>query len=96
MMSIKYNKATLNNLEQIFNESDFSIRYERGQFKSGYCILNERKIIVINKFFDVKGRIDSLLDILGYVNITEKLLSDRSKAFLQIVEKNTIKINKVA
>lgn len=95
-MNIKYNKATLNNLEQIFNESDFTIRYERGQFKSGYCILNERKIIVVNKFFDIKARIDSLLDILGYVNITENVLSERSKEFLQIVERNTAKVNKVA
>lgn len=95
-MKIKYNKANLNKLEQIFKESDFAVRYERGQFNSGYCILNTRKIIVINKFFDTKGRIECLLDILGYVNITEKLLSERSRDFLRVVENTTLALNKVA
>jgi len=77
-MKLKYTKTTLSKLEQIFKEADYKVRYEKGQFKSGYCLIYQKKIIVINKFFDVKGRIDSLLDILGEVKISIEELSDNS------------------
>jgi len=87
-MGLKYNKATLKNLQQIFKEAEYSVRYERGQFKSGYCIIHDKKIVVINKFFDEKGKIESFLDILTQVKLEDNVLSDRSKEFLKIVEKS--------
>lgn len=87
-MALKYNKATLSNLEQLFKESDFTIRYEKGHFKSGYCLIHDRKVIIINKFFDEKARIENFLDILNQVKITNNLLSERSKDFLNIIEKS--------
>lgn len=86
-MSVKYNKSTLINLEQIFKESEYTIRYEKGQFKSGFCLIHQKKIIIINKFFDIKGRIESLLDILGQVQLSENVLSEMSKEYLQVVQK---------
>ena len=77
-MKLKYTKTTLSKLEQIFEEADYKVRYEKGQFKSGYCLIYQKKIIVVNKFFDTKGRIDSLLDILGEVKITLEQLSTMS------------------
>jgi len=82
VMSVKYNKSTLNNLEQIFKESEYSIRYEKGHFKSGFCLIHQRKIIIINKFFDIKGRIESLLDILMQVELSDTDLSEGSKEYL--------------
>lgn len=84
-MELKYNNTTLKNLQQLFKESEYSVRYERGQFKSGYCIIHNKKIIVINKFFDIKGKIESFLDILSQVNLQETLLTERSKNFLVVV-----------
>jgi len=82
-MSVKYNKSTLNNLEQIFKESEYAIRYEKGQFRAGYCLIHNKKIIIINKFFDIKGRIESLLDILSSVDLSENLLSEKSQVYLE-------------
>jgi len=95
-MGLKYNKATLKNLQQLFIESEYSVRYERGQFKSGYCIIHDKRIIVINRFFDVKGKIESFLDILSQVSLQETILSDRSKAFLKVVAKSYESTNMVA
>lgn len=67
--------------------NDFSIRYEKGHFKSGYCVLRDRKIIVINRFFNEKGRIESLLDILQDTLIDESKLSEASLEFFQSVRK---------
>ncbi|MBT8233631.1 MAG: hypothetical protein HKO66_16950 [Saprospiraceae bacterium] len=69
-MKIKYTKTTLSHLERIFKEAEYKVRYEKGQFKSGYCLIYQKKIIVINKFFDNKGRIESLLDILAEVKLS--------------------------
>lgn len=63
-MKLKYNKATLSTLEEVFAEFDYMIRYEKGNFQSGYCILNSKNIIVVNKFFPTEGRIRCLIDIL--------------------------------
>ena len=85
---MKYNKATLKKLEEIFIDSGFNVRYEKGHFKSGYCVLRDKKVIVINKFFQLKGRIESFLDILQSTEVDTELLSDGSKSFITDLEKN--------
>jgi hypothetical protein len=49
-MSFKYTPNTLKKLEQLFEEMSYIIRYEKGNFNSGYCLLEEKKIVVINRF----------------------------------------------
>lgn len=80
-MKIKYNKPTLAKLEQLFKSLDYTIRYEKGQFKSGYCIIYQKKIIVINKFFDVKGRIESLIDILNEISFSMEEIPEAIREF---------------
>lgn len=76
---VKYTKSNLRKLEQLFKEQEYTIRYEKGNFQSGYCIVQDRKIIVINKFFDVEARINCLLDILSTVMVMDPLLSETSR-----------------
>lgn len=63
-MQIRYTKSYLDKLESIFISSEYHLRYEKGNFKSGYCILKETKIVIINKYFPLEGKINALLDIL--------------------------------
>ena len=86
-MPIKYTKQFLAKLEDIFSESDYILRYEKGNFNSGYCILNEAKIAIINKYFPLDGRISSLVDILRSIDINPDGLSDKNKKlFLEIAQ----------
>ncbi len=76
---IKYTNQFLTKLEDLVAESDYILRYEKGNFKSGYCVLKEQKIIIVNKFFTMEGKINTILDILKNVeldttNFTEKSL----------------------
>ncbi len=80
-MEIKYSKHFLNKLEDIFSESDYILRYEKGNFQSGYCILKETKIAIVNKYFSIDGKINSLLEILKSININTGKLSDKNKKF---------------
>ena len=73
-------RTTLKKIEAIFENIDYKVRYEKGNFNSGYCIVEERKIVVINRFFDTEGRINSLLDILSQLNVDLTLLTEESKA----------------
>ena len=63
----KYSKHNLKKIETLFGEMAYTIRYEKGNFNSGYCIVENRKIAVINKFFDTEGRINCLLEIFQFV-----------------------------
>ena len=63
-MMIKYTPQFLKKLEEIFNENGYAVRYEKGNFRSGYCVLEDRKIIVVNKFSSLESRISNLLEIL--------------------------------
>lgn len=74
-MSFKYTANTLKKLEQLFEEARYIIRYEKGNFNSGYCILEDKRIAVVNKFLNVEGRINALIEILPSVSIREEELS---------------------
>jgi len=74
-MSFKYTANTLKKMEQLFEEANYTIRYERGNFNSGYCILEDRRVAVINRFLDMEGRINVLVEILPTINVNEGELS---------------------
>ena len=48
-MEIKYTKQFQKKLENIFPNIGYKLRYEKGNFKSGYCILKNEKVVIINK-----------------------------------------------
>jgi hypothetical protein len=79
---IKYTKHFLNKLEDLFAESDYVLRYEKGNFKSGYCILKDTKIAIINKYSPLEGKINCLLDIIKLVDLNIEELSDKNQKFL--------------
>ena len=70
---VRYTQHFLDKLEAILEENNYSIRNERGNFKSGYCILQETRVIVINKFSTVESRINALIEILKELNLKEEL-----------------------
>jgi hypothetical protein len=76
---MKFNQHTLDKLESVLEESGYVVRYERGNFQSGYCILEEKKVVVLNKFLSMEGRIQTVLDLLPQVKIEIDLLTDHSQ-----------------
>lgn len=78
-MQVKYSKHFLNRLEDLFSETDYVLRYEKGNFQSGYCILKDTKIAIVNKYFSLDGKINSLLEILKTIDIETGNLSEKNK-----------------
>ncbi len=85
---MKYTQTSLDKLEAVAEESGYVLRYERGTFQSGYCILEERKVVVLNKFLQVEGRINTLIDLIPQLDIkTDILTGESKKIYLDIISK---------
>lgn len=76
-MSFKYNATTLTLLESIFKENHYVVRYEKGRFQSGYCILQDKKVVVVNKFFETEARINALIEIISQIQVDPNLLDEK-------------------
>jgi len=91
----KYNAYTLKKIQGIFDELEYKIRYEKGNFQSGYCIVENKKIAVVNKFFDTESKINCLIDILGTIEVDVKKLTDKTgEYYQQIMQKHSQKQKK--
>ena len=76
---IKYTNQFLTKLEDMIAESDYTLRYEKGNFKSGYCLLREQKIIIVNKFYTTEGKINALLEILKGIALDGTRFTEKSQ-----------------
>jgi hypothetical protein len=72
---MRYTQTTLEKIERILDAAEYIVRYERGNFQSGYCILEQRKVVVLNKFLPLEGRISTLIDIIPQLKIVPERLS---------------------
>ncbi len=73
---MKFTKHNLKKVQALLEESGYEVRYEKGNFQSGYCLVENRRIAVINRFFDTEGRMATLLDIISRIGIKKEDLSD--------------------
>jgi hypothetical protein len=86
---MRYNQTTLKKLENILGECSYIVRYERGSFQSGYCILEDKKVVVLNKFLNPEGRINTLIDLIPALDINYDLLTQESqKMYDEVIPKS--------
>jgi hypothetical protein len=88
---IKYSVSFLNKLEELLAESDYTLRYEKGNFKSGYCLLRDQKIMIVNKFYTTEGKINALLDILKSVELDKSRFSEKSLRLYEELTQTEVK-----
>jgi hypothetical protein len=81
----KYTKHQLKKIEGLLEEIGYTIRYERGNFQSGYALVENKKIAVINKFFDTEARINSLFEIISTIEIDTSLLDEKNQEFYSLL-----------
>jgi len=87
---LKYTKTTLEKLIDIFDDMEYVVRFEKGHFQSGYAVVHDKKIVVINKFYDLEARINALLEILDQIQVEEPLLDQKSKVFYHFLLKESL------
>ncbi len=89
----KYNAPTLSTLESIFKENHYVIRYEKGRFQSGYCILKDKKVVIVNKFFETEARINALIDILQQIEVDPTVLDDKQKKLFEQLSQQKMELD---
>lgn len=83
---MKFTQNTLDKIEKIVEDCGYVIRYERGNFQSGYCILQAKKVVVLNKFLQTEGRINTLIDLLPQLEINiDALTHDSQKLYAELM-----------
>jgi hypothetical protein len=76
---MKYVQSTLDKIEKVVEEAGYVVRYERGTFQSGYCILQQRRVVVLNKFLQTEGRINTLIDLMPQLEVNIDALTHESQ-----------------
>jgi hypothetical protein len=90
LLIMKYTQTNLDKLEDILGESDYKVRYERGTFQSGYCILEQTRVVVLNKFLDTEGRINTLIELIPQLNVDiDKLTHESQKLYEEVLKSST-------
>ena len=87
---MKPTRTNLRKLEDIFRDLAYTVRYEKGNFQSGYCVVENRNIVVISKFFDTEGRMATLIEILAGISIDPESLSETSRHMIQTLQKQSL------
>ncbi|MBK0403942.1 hypothetical protein I5M27_13180 [Adhaeribacter sp. BT258] len=85
-MELKYTRHFLSKLEDLFAESDYMLRYEKGNFKAGYCVLKDMKVVVVNKYYALEGKVNCLYEILRTITIDTSRLSEKNQEFLAEIQ----------
>lgn len=86
---MKFTQSTLDKLEDVLKESEYTVRYERGTFQSGWCLLEAKRVVVLNKFLSVEGRINTLIDILPKIDINIDSLTHQSQKLYEEIVRNS-------
>lgn len=73
----------LKELENLAEKSGIAIRFEKGDFDGGYCVLKDERIIVINKRLALQKRTSILAQALAEVGIEEIYLKPAVREFIE-------------
>lgn len=89
-MTLSYTQHTLDKLESLLKALGFKLRYEKGNFKTGACVLEKSRVIIVNKFSNLESKIIALADLLQNTETEDGLLEEKQKAFLYLLKQTKI------
>lgn len=69
-------------LKDIAKQLGAEVRFEKGDFKGGYCLLKENKIIVINKFAGIQRKVMILSAALKEIGVDQIYLAPRIREII--------------
>jgi hypothetical protein len=79
-------KQTLAELEELTEKLGFKVRYEKGNFRGGYCILRESRLLVVNSRNEHEKRITIISKSLVEIGINDVYIKPGLR---EIIEKES-------
>ena len=85
MVSItQYN---LDKIENLLLDLGYKVRYEKGNFKTGACVIQNMKMIIVNKFSNLEIKINSLIILLREFEVSKEDLDEKQWAYYKTLIK---------
>lgn len=91
-MALSYTQHTLEKLESLLKSLGFKLRYEKGNFKTAACILEQNRVIIVNKFSNLENKIIALADLIQNIETDDNLLDEKQKAFLYLLKQTSLEL----
>ena len=73
----------IQDLRSIASQLGATVRYEKGDFKGGYCLLKESKVIVINKNANLQRKAMILSVALKELGVDEIYLNPKLRELIE-------------
>ncbi len=83
---------TLEKLETLLKSLGYKVRYEKGNFKTGACLIQNSRVIVVNKFSGLESKILAISEITRELDIDGCLLDDKQQHFLHQLKQTKLKL----
>jgi len=84
---ISITQYNLDKIEDLFETIGYKVRYEKGNFKTGACVLQNTKVVVVNKFSNLEVKINSLIQLLKEFELDKAVLEEKQWHFYRSLMK---------
>lgn len=76
----------------LLKDIGYKIRYEKGNFKTGACMIQHSKVVVVNRFSNLEMKISALVEILREVPADTGTLDEKQKQLLRSIKQTKLTI----
>lgn len=73
----------LQELKSVADQLGATVRFEKGDFKGGYCIIHDKKVVVINKMTNLQKKVMILSSALKELGVDEIYLTPRVREVIE-------------
>lgn len=91
-MQFSLTPHTLEKLEMLLTTAGYKVRYEKGNFKTGACLLQSSRMIVVNRFSNLESKILGIAELLRSLEIDHNLLDEKQVAFLHQLKQTKLQL----
>lgn len=84
---ISITQYNLDKIEDLFGQIGYKVRYEKGNFRTAACVLQNTKVIVVNKFSNLEIKINSLILLLKDFEVNREEIEEKQWLFYKSLVK---------
>jgi hypothetical protein len=70
-------------LEELTAQLGINLRYEKGDFEGGYCVLKDQKVLVVNKRLPDPRKASSLAQALAAYGIETAFIKPKLREYIE-------------
>ena len=75
-------EETLQDLKSLASQLGATVRFEKGNFKGGYCILHDSKVIIVNKMTSLQRKVMILSAALKELGVDKIYLAPKIREII--------------